>query len=307
MRMILSRNRIVALALVSAFAGTSCGDSERTGWVGADRLSPDDYGASSPAFVATTSIWGDIASRALCNVVPALLPAGADPHGYEPSLRDRESLEHADVIFTNGGDLEGPLLELVDAAARSGATVVELLPHVAAGNNDPHIWQDPTLVAGTIDTIAGTGVSAGLDPVEVTTCAAKYQTELATLDAEIAALIETVSAGNRLMVTSHDSLGYFADRYGIEIVGTVIPSTSTLAETNAADLATLAETIDSLGVPAVFTDHLESSRDADRLAERIGVTVVPLVTDALTTDPDSDTYIKMMRSNAAAIAEALTP
>ena len=73
------------------------------------------------------------------------------------------------------------------------------------------------------------------------------------------------------------------------------------------DLAALADTIEARGVRVVFTEQLESSNDADRLAERLGVRVIPLVTDALTDDPATDTYVEMMRTNATAIAEALAP
>ncbi len=87
----------------------------------------------------------------------------------------------------------------------------------------------------------------------------------------------------------------------------MIPSTNTLAQTNAADLAALADLIEARGIRAIFTEQLESTADADALAERLGVRVVPLVTDALTDDPATDTYLEMMRSNATLIAEALTP
>jgi zinc/manganese transport system substrate-binding protein len=178
---------------------------------------------------------------------------------------------------------------------------------VALVDDDPHIWQDPQLVIEAIDEIVSAVEAAGLSTPEVDSCAAAYRAELASLDADIASILADVPASNRLMVTSHDALGYFARRYGIEVVGTVIPSTNTLAETNAADLAALADTIEALDVRAVFTEHLESSSDADRLAERLGVAVVPLVTDALTDDPSGATYLDMMRTNAAAIAGALAP
>ena len=65
--------------------------------------------------------------------------------------------------------------------------------------------------------------------------------------------------------------------------------------------------IEARNVPAIFTEELESTADADALAERLGVHVVPIVTDSLTDDPDSDTYIEMMRHNATLIAGALAP
>ncbi len=258
--------------------------------------------------MATTTIWADITSQIVCgDPVPALVPAGADPHTFEPSLRDRSRLDSATAVIANGGGLEGSLVDLLDVAASNGADVVEMMPLARPVSDDPHVWQDPTRVSDVIDDIAAMAVDAGFDADTVAACADDYRTELAALDAEIAGLLAPLPVENRRMVTSHDSLEYFADRYGLDIVGTVIPSTNTLAESNAADLAALAGQIETLGVPAVFTEQLESSTDADRLADRLGVEVVPLVTDALTSDPATDTYVEMMRSNAAAIAEALAP
>ena len=303
--MILSRSSAAALAVCSALLAASCGAGSSDG-------SSDESGggsvAQAPTLVATTSIWADIVSSVICNQpVPALIPAGVDPHGFEASLRDRELLENAAVIIANGADLEDSSTELLEAAQSGGVPVVEMTSFVTLIDGDPHIWQDPTRVVATIREIVDVAVDAGIDAETTGECADHYVTDLLQLDAEITERLAALPTESRLMVTSHDSLAYFADRYELEIVGTVIPSTNTLAETNAADLATLAETIETLGVPAVFTEQLESSGDADRLAERLGVAVVPLVTDAVTDDPATDTYIEMMRSNATEIAEALEP
>ncbi len=278
--------------------------------------------------IATTSIWADITSDVLCGEpVAALVPVGADPHTFEPSLRDRELIEAADVIVANGSGLEESLVDLLDTAMADDAHLVEITTHVdiipleddhdddgqthddgeadddGHGHGldaDPHVWQDPTRVAGALDVIASAGTAIGLPD-----CSDDVEAELMALDAEIAGLLADVPLSQRVMVTSHDSLAYFADRYDLEIVGTVIPSTSTLAATNAADLSALADLIDERGVRVIFTEQLESTADADALAARLGVEVVPLVTDALTADTAS--YTEMMRTNATLIAEALAP
>jgi zinc/manganese transport system substrate-binding protein len=292
--MVLNRRGNPAVIACIAALATSCGG--------------DDTARESSGIVATTSIWADITSEVLCNApVTTLIPAGADPHDFEASLSDRELLENADVIIANGGGLEGQMLVLIDTVASSGVEVVEMMPVVETIEDDPHIWQDPLRVIDTIDAIAAVAVAAGLDADAVAVCADAYRDRLSGLDIEIAGQLAPIPPESRLMVTSHDSLAYFANRYGLEIVGTVIPATNTLAESNAADLAALADTIEAQDVPAVFTEELESSSDADRLAQRLGVAVVPLVTDALTDDPGGDTYIEMMRSNATAIAETLAP
>ena len=336
------RRSVGAAAVVAALA--ACGDGSG---------STDDDQDAAARIVATTTIWADITSATLCGLdVPALVPPGADPHTFEPSLRDREALEDAAVVIANGGGLEDSLTDLLSSVATSGTDVVELVPLVDtidsgpghdddhddddhddddhddddhddhdhddhdddpdhddhdddhAGGVDPHIWQDPLRVAGVLDTIAAAGEEAD---EQQRNCANAYRAELEQLDDEISELIGAVPIAERLMVTSHDSLAYFADRYDLEIVGTVIPSTNTLAQTNAADLADLADLIEERGVRAIFTEELESTADADALAERLDVLVVPLVTDALTTAPGTDTYLEMMRSNSTRIAEALTP
>ena len=329
----------IALALLAA----ACGAGSTSGGGDADRA----------RVVATTSIWADITSAVLCGLdVPALIPAGADPHTFEPSLRDREILEQAEIVVTNGGGLEESLADLLSTVASDGTNVVELAPFVdtiatdddddddhddddddhdddddghdddaepevgadpgvgaEAGDPhghelaiDPHLWQDPRRVAAAVDVIVSAAGASDLPD-----CADDYRRELAALDDEIVVALDDIPPASRVMVTSHDSLAYFADRYDLEIVGTVIPSINTLAETNAADLAELADVIDARAVRAIFTEELESTADADALAARLGVRVVPLVTDALTADPESDTYIEMMRTNASRIAGALTP
>ncbi len=290
----------------------------------------DDGGGSAPdaSVIATTSIWADITSSVACGApIASLIPPGSDPHTFEPSLRDRELIENATTVISNGLGLEDSLSDLLDTASNGGvnvigiASAVEVITddegdddaergdegdddnrHDHRGEGDPHVWQDPLRVAEALDTIGSALAASDID-----VCVAAYRDELLALDDEIETRLADVPAASRVLVTSHDSLAYFADRYGFEIIGTVISSTSTIAETNAADLAALAAVIEEYDVPAIFTEELESTADADALAARLDVAVVPLVTDSLTADPDTDTYVEMMRHNAAAIASALAP
>ncbi|MCB0965800.1 MAG: zinc ABC transporter substrate-binding protein [Ilumatobacter sp.] len=321
-----SPRRLLALASSAALTLAACGG--------------DDTGsASSDApVVATTSIWADVTSNVGCGAeVPALIPAGADPHSFEPSLQDRELVDGATTVIANGLDLEEPILPLLDVAADNGTNVIELaidvdvlMPtdehdhddedhddedhdeeegqvdddhgHAHGDGGDPHFWQDPRRVSGTLDTIATALAANSID-----TCVDEYRAELESLDAEIESMLAPIPDDARVLVTSHESLAYFADRYGFEIVGTVIPSMSTMAETNAADLAELSDEIERHGVEVIFTEEMSSAADAEALADRLGVAVVPLVTDSLTDDPDTDTYVEMMRHNAGLIAEQLVP
>ncbi len=175
--------------------------------------------------------------------------------------------------------------------------------HHDRSGSDPHIWLDPINVASTVNLITEAAIDAGFD-TSVRACAQDFIDEIEALDTEIADDLSAIPSDRRFLVTNHDALGYFAERYGFEVVGTVIPSLSTLAETNPADLADLAAIIEELDIPTVFSEEQASARDADALADAIpGLTVVALATGSLR-DTDDD-YLSMMRRNVTAIAEAL--
>jgi zinc/manganese transport system substrate-binding protein len=173
---------------------------------------------------------------------------------------------------------------------------------------DPHLWFDPDRVSTALPALAAALIEeAGADRTAVNGCLAEYQATLSELDAEIARLVAELARSDRTMVTNHDSLGYFADRYGFEILGTVIPSSSSLAETNPAQLESLAELIEREGVGAIFAESQQSRADADALSSRLGdIEVVTLFTGTLDTDgTEAGTYVGFLRSNAELITAAL--
>ena len=263
--------------------------------------------AAGPApLVATTTIWADVTSHVACDEpVESIVPAGADAHRFEPSLRDRERLTKAGAVIANGSGLEEPLAGLVGDVAGDGVPVIEVADHVDVIDGDPHIWQDPRRVLAAIDAIEPAIIAAGRDAGEISACADAYRAELTTLDEEIAATLAPIPPARRLLVTNHDAFGYFADRYDFEIIGAVIPSSSTLGEGSAGQLADLADAIEQHHVPAIFAERLGSATEAEALAKRLGVEVVELDSDALAPDGAASTYAGMMRANAAAIAAAL--
>jgi zinc/manganese transport system substrate-binding protein len=292
------RSATLAVAIAIAIAGAlaACGGGD-----------DDAAGASGlPPIVATTTIWADITSHVACGEhVDAIVPAGADPHSFEPSLRDRERLTEAGAVIANGAGLESSLLDVVHTAAGDGVPVVEVADHVDVVDGDPHVWQDPRRVLEALDPIESAIVDSGRDAATIGACADAYRAELTALDDEIAATLEPVPAARRVLVTNHDAFGYFAERYGFEIIGTVIPSLSTLGESSAGQLAELSHEIEQHQVPAIFAERLGSAHDAEALADRLGVDVVELDSDALEPDGPASTYTGMMRANAAAIAAAL--
>lgn len=325
--------RTCALVVAAAVVVGGCGGD-------GDAVGPDS------GLLATTTIWADIASRVACGErVDSLIPAGVDPHTYEPSLRDRERLGDADLVIANGADLEESMLDMLDTVADEGTAVVEMASHAElladehdhehddeihddeshddelhddeshddASHDDehahgnPHFWLDPIRVATAIDALESALVDAGRAPAPIRECTDDYLAELSELDREISAAVARIPAGDRLLVTNHDELGYFAERYGFEVLGTVIESSSTVAESDAATLEALSETIRERRAPAIFVEASERSADAAALADRIGIPVVPLVTASLSDDGEATTYVGMLRTMTDAIVGALEP
>ena len=146
-----------------------------------------------------------------------------------------------------------------------------------------------------------------LDTDAYDTRVAAYLAELDELDAEVEAQLADIPTERRVLVTNHEVFGYFADRYGFEVLGVVIPGGSTLAETSAADLDELAHEIEEHQVPAIFADASAPTRLADALAaEGAEVEVVELYSESLgEAGLPCAIYIGIIRTNAERIAAAL--
>ena len=178
----------------------------------------------------------------------------------------------------------------------------------AHGAEDPHVWFDPHRVAEALPVLAqALTTHAGLDPAAVEACLASYRAELEAVDAEIAAKVSQLPAGSRKLVTNHDALGYYAARYGFEVIGTVIPSLSSLAEANPAGLEELAELIEHEGIKAIFAETQHSGDEIEALAARLGdVDVVTLYTGSLgPPGSGAETYLGYLRTNTDLIVDSL--
>ncbi len=267
--------------------------------------------------VCTTTIVQDVA-RVVAGpdaVVTALLPAGADPHAIQPSPQDAAVLEQADVVFLSGAGLEAPLAPLL--ATAHGRTVdlsagVSLyVPTPGAGDGpgipDPHVWFDPRNVMEWTRAIART--LSEVDPdhaLEFAARASSYEADLTALDAWIVERVATLSPRRRRLVTDHDAFGYFARRYGFELVGTIFPGTSTLAEPSARDVANLEDAILSLGVPVIFVGTTVPTSLAEQVAADTGMRLVFLYTGSLSeADGPAPTYLDFMRFDVDTIVSNL--
>lgn len=263
--------------------------------------------------------------------VSSLVPAGGDPHTFQPGARDVTRVADADVVFLLGLGLEEEWLkDLVNTASSEAAVVIALgdaVEPITVGENpeddhtadeseeeddhgllDPHFWFDPLRVKLAVAEIALR--LTALDPAgaqEYRDNSITYLQELDDFHLRAQQLVSEIPANRRLLVTSHDTLGYFALRYGFTVIGTVIPGVTTDEEPSARDLADLIDLVREHAIPAIFVENTTSDRLANRVAEEAGITVVQsLYTGSLSDAGEgADTYIDMMRANISAIVEAL--
>jgi ABC-type Zn uptake system ZnuABC Zn-binding protein ZnuA len=283
--------------------------------------------------LATTNIVGDLTRNVGGDMIEltTILPIGADPHTFSPTPQDAAAVADAHVIFVNGLHLEEFLTELIENAGGEAPTVAvsanvetrefEEREDLAQGHGegerdedehaheaaDPHIWLTPTNAVVMVHNIEH--ALSELDPANAASYeanAAAYTAQLEELDAWVTAQIEIIPAQNRALVTDHEAFGYYADRYGLDVVGAVIPAYSTNAEPSARELAALQQAISDFEVKAVFVGATVNPVLAARLAEDTGIELIPLYTGSLgEAGSGVETYLALIRYNTTAIVAAL--
>jgi ABC-type Zn uptake system ZnuABC Zn-binding protein ZnuA len=272
----------IAVVLLAAVAVVAGGSDEAAG--GDDRR----------IVVATTTQAADLARNVAGDEIEVvgLLAPNTDPHEYEVRPRDLQALAEADLVVRSGGDLDEWLAEAIEGAG-SDAQVLTLMR-----GDDPHWWQDPRHAIAAVATLER---ALGAD-------ASGYVARLRELDRAVAACIAAVPRAQRQLVTTHDSLGPYARRYGLEVVGAIIPSQSTRGQPSAGEVAALVDTIREQGVRAIFAESSVSATVEQAIARETGATVGrPLWADTLG-PPGSDgaTYIDSIAANTRALTEGLT-
>lgn len=262
--------------------------------------------------VATTTQLADLARNVAGDSasVRGLLTPNADPHDYEVRPSDIEGLSDARLVLQSGGDLDEWLYEAVQSAGGS-PTVVKLSQRLGATRraDDPHWWQDPRNAMTAVRAIRD--ALADADPpnaAKYRSNAGRYLAALKTLDASVAACIEKVPAGSRKLVTTHDALGYYADRYGIKVVGAVIPSLSTQGQPSAGETAELVKTIKREKVRAIFAESSVNPKVEKAISRESGASIgEALYADTLGPKGSSgDTYVKSVQANTTALVEGFT-
>lgn len=271
--------------------------------------------------VATTTQVGDFV-RAVGGdavVVDQVLRPNTDPHEYEPRPSDILAAAEADLVFAAGDGLDD-WIEQVVSDSGSEATIVDLgagvperLPGESSGEEasrfDPHWWHDPRNAEAAVAEIERRLVAS--EPARrrlFERNAAAYLAELRALDAGIASCMGSLPASRRKLVTDHDAFGYFAARYGIDVVGAVIPSQTTRAQPSAKDLSELADLIEREGVAAIFPESSLSADVAEAIAAQTGATAeYSLYGDTLGPPGSSGaTYLTMEAANADAMTRGFS-
>ena len=277
-------------------------------------------GIPKKSIVVTYSIMGSLVKNLVGDKATVLVsvPNGLDPHEWEPSAKDIETINKADLVVRNGLGLEGGLERALDSARNSGVRMFIAADYItvryvssgegipsddpdqAVGAADPHLWMDPLALKDVVGGLAEKLKTAF--NLDVDSRAASLENELIEINKQVAGMIDTIPPENRKLVTGHESMGYFAQRYGLKLVGVIIPSLSTQAVVSANDLAVLKKAILDNRVKAIFTELGTSPSVAKAIGDETGVEVVQLSTHTL---PEDGSYFSFMKNLAAAISGAL--
>ncbi len=312
--------RLIVLLTVLALALSACGGKPAS-----------NAGTSDPVILTSTTFLADIARNIAGDrvEVESLLPTGADPHSYQPTPQDAAKIAQSKLLIVNGVEYEHFIETLLENAGGERLIVTAsdgLKPRHMKGHEggehagetesneshaheagDPHMWLDPNNVITYVENIRE-GLTH-FDPEGAAiyrSNADAYVAELKSLDAWIAEQVKQIPAEKRLLVTNHESLGYFAERYGFTMAGTIVESFSSGASPSAGQMAGLIDQIKASGAPAIFLDASDNESLAEQIANETGVRVVTdLHLESLTDGAPAATYIDMMKHNVTLIVNAL--
>jgi zinc/manganese transport system substrate-binding protein len=276
--------------------------------------------AGKKNIVVTYSILGSLVKELVGDQanVTVLIPNGQDPHEWEPSAKDIETLMNADLVIQNGLGLEGGLQKTLSQATTAGVKIFVASDYItvrevgqgegiptssadqAVGSPDPHMWTDPLTMQQVVAALAkylGSTLS-----LNVSSQAQDLETRLNSLNNEITTQVAQLPVVDRKLVTGHESLGYFAQRYGFKLIGAIIPSLNSQAEVSAADMAALKTLIDENKVKAIFSEIGTPASISQAIGRETGVKVVSLATHLL---PADGSYITFMRDLAQSVVSNL--
>lgn len=286
---------------------------------------PQDNGGGDADALTVYATTGYLAD-AVANIAPdadvtTMVGPGGDPHTYQPSTRDIETIQNADVVLWNGLHLEAQMIDQLESLGDKQLAVGDALPEDLLlawpetddeGNplHDPHVWNSPeawSLVVGYVADKLGEIDPENADEYQAN--AEAYIGEIEAAAAEAEELLASVPEP-RILITGHDAFNYFGDTYDLEVYATDFVSTE--AALSAEELSELAMLIADNQVPVIFQDNqanpqaITSLREAVRaLGWEVEISDQELYADSLGADPGVDTYLGVFTHNALAVADAL--
>ena len=274
----------------------------------APQTSGEITGEGVPSVVAVNAALADMTRNIAGERVgiEVLIPPGADPHTFQPAPQDVAKIANSQLLIANGAGLEEWLQEMIDNAGGERIVVEAAQGLVEQGDRpgDPHYWLDPNYAIHYAQQIRDGLIELDPDGEAVyKRNTDEYIDKLEELDVWIRDQAGTISPEQRMLVTNHESFGYFADRYGFTIAGTIVPSVSTGSSPSAQQLVALVEEIKASKIRAIFLEAGSNPVLAEQLSREAGIAVIV----DLRTQPLSpqESYIEMMKYNTRAIVEAL--
>jgi zinc/manganese transport system substrate-binding protein len=276
--------------------------------------------SSQKTIVVTYSILGAVVKDLVGDKATVIvsMPNGQDPHEWEPSAKDIETLTKADLIVQNGLGLEGGMEKALEQAKEAKVKFFTASDHItvrkvgagegiptgdpdqAIGAEDPHLWTDPISMKSIVDALV-VQIKTDLG-IDLTDRAKDLDARLDSLNKELADAVNVIPQNNRKLVTGHESMGYFAQRFNLKLVGAIIPSITTQAEVSASDLAELKKIITDNQVKAIFTELGTPKAVSEAIGKETGVKVVELTTHNV---PEDGSYFTFMRNLTKVIVDGL--
>jgi len=260
--------------------------------------------------VATTPMIGEFVSQVGGDNInlTVLMPSEADPHTYDPAPQDAGTIADADLVFYTGLKYEpAALIKLLENSACSTEVLAEVGESVfpiefkelghddhdeeghddhdeeghddheghGHGAYDPHFWFDPNRVAYAAEYIESKLVQFDPSNASVYEAAGKaYVTELKGLVGQVSELISTIPSQNRKLITTHESLGYFEAKFGLEVLSTIIPSLDSANEISPLQLVGVIDVIEDNNVKVIFIEAEAPSVYAETIVAETGIKAV---------------------------------
>ena len=300
-------------------SGNSTNSSEST-----TQTESNSVPAELPVVAVTYSVIGDIVSQIVGDnaTVNVVIPDGQDPHDFQPSAKDIETINNAALVVSNGLEFEEGLEEVLENIANSGGNIFMVGDHITVrkiedddhgddhhdddnegdhhhGGGDPHLWLSPVTMLEMLPALT-TALSEAVN-ADLSAQATALTTKLKDLDSKVASIINGLGECN--LVSGHDEMGYFADRYGCKVIGAIIPSFTTTSEATAGELADLKRLVEQYNVRAIFTGLGTSPDTVNQLAKELDIKAVTLSTHYLDGVANYQEFILNLTNQ---IAEALS-